>query len=66
MTGGEGMDPNVHAQLLDAAEAARLEGWLSWELPEIVFAAARRLDVPLSLAQARAIAAEVLPDHDHD
>ena len=54
------MTPDDRTQLLAAAHEGRAEGWLAWEVPELIRAEARRLDLTVSDADVAAIAAEAL------
>ncbi len=49
--------------LLDAAQDARLDGWHRWELPEMIYARARALDVPCWPALTDSLRDEAWPSH---
>jgi len=51
------MRPAVRAQLLATARRARRDGWLEWELPEVVKAEARRLEIRCPPHVVRAVVA---------
>ncbi len=53
------MNAHDRDQLLAAALRARLEGWHRHELPEVIFAQARRLGVVCRSDTARRIVVEV-------
>jgi hypothetical protein len=58
------MPTPVSDPLLAAARRARLDGWHEWEVPEVVMAVARNLEIRCPPNIARSVAAEAFARED--